>query len=424
MDSLPVGATHALLLILCTLGLAADIAEVALGNALAAVFAGAPGHELSLLLASVFAGGAVGAPVFGWLADRHGRRRMIQLALVMMAGGSLAAALSPSPGWLILSRFVTGLALGGFPPLTGAYLADCLPPGRRGVLMMLCGALAFLGAPGMILLIRALHAAAPLGIEGWRWGLLAGSAWALATAAAFMRVPESPRWLAARQQGAAALQAARRFGGRVPMFAPVHETGVLAARDARAEEPGPWLLLAGLQALAPWAAIGFPLLSGAVLVHKGFSLDQSLLFAGLTMFGPSLGILAAAPLIDRFQRRSVLVVCALLMVVLGLAFAASDSLPVLLATGLCFNLVSAISSAALALYGAELFPTTRRAGATAAAFAVGRAVSVAVPLVLLPLLRESGATAMAGAVSLALLVFVAALLLAGPSGRAGQPVVS
>ena len=44
-------------------------------------------------------------------------------------------------------RFVSGLALGGYPPLTAAYLADLLPPLRRGLMMMLCAALAFLGAP-------------------------------------------------------------------------------------------------------------------------------------------------------------------------------------------------------------------------------------------------------------------------------------
>ncbi|MGX5773833.1 hypothetical protein [Methylorubrum zatmanii] len=85
LDLLPITRLHWAILALCTLGLFTDIAEVALSNALAAIFL-APPHSLprgslSLLLASVFAGGAVGAPVFGLLGDRFGRRRALQASL-------------------------------------------------------------------------------------------------------------------------------------------------------------------------------------------------------------------------------------------------------------------------------------------------------------------------------------------------------
>lgn len=98
LDSLPITRLHAAALAVCTLGLFTDIAEVALSNALAAIFL-APPHSmprgsLSLLLASVFAGGAVGAPVFGMLGDRLGRGRALQASLALMAAGSLAAAAS------------------------------------------------------------------------------------------------------------------------------------------------------------------------------------------------------------------------------------------------------------------------------------------------------------------------------------------
>ncbi len=78
-------------------------------------------------------------------------------------------------------RFISGLALGAYPPLTAAYLSDLLPPRRRGVLMLLCGALAFLGAPAMIFLIRWLTPIAPFSIEGWRWALIAGAVVSAAT---------------------------------------------------------------------------------------------------------------------------------------------------------------------------------------------------------------------------------------------------
>ena len=78
LDALPVTPLHAAVVVLCALGFLFDVAEAALSNALSAVFSAPPhavaSHQLSLLLGSVFAGGAIGAPLLGWLADRQGRR--------------------------------------------------------------------------------------------------------------------------------------------------------------------------------------------------------------------------------------------------------------------------------------------------------------------------------------------------------------
>src|SRR5689334_13454444 len=68
LDRLPLTGLHVAIFALCTLGLAADIGEVALSNTFSAIFLAPPYNasrpEVSWLLAAVFAGGAVGAPVF------------------------------------------------------------------------------------------------------------------------------------------------------------------------------------------------------------------------------------------------------------------------------------------------------------------------------------------------------------------------
>ena len=155
MDRLPVTGLHLACISLGTLGLFVDIGEVAISNALGAVFL-APPHqvaqrEVSLLLASVFAGGAIGAPLLGWFGDRYGRRAGLQLALAIICVSSLGAAASPDVMWVTVCRFISGLAIGGYPPLTAAYHADLLPPARRGMLMLLSAAFGFLGASAMIL---------------------------------------------------------------------------------------------------------------------------------------------------------------------------------------------------------------------------------------------------------------------------------
>lgn len=169
LDSLPITRLHVAALAVCTLGLFTDIAEVALSNALAAIFL-APPHNmprgsLSLLLASVFAGGAVGAPFFGILGDRFGRRRALQASLALMAAGSLAAAASQGLTALTLARTVSGFAIGGFPPLVATYLAEVTPARHRGATLMVCAGIGLLGGLAVLLLVQALAPGAPLGVE-------------------------------------------------------------------------------------------------------------------------------------------------------------------------------------------------------------------------------------------------------------------
>jgi putative MFS transporter len=439
LDNLPLSRLHIAIFALCALGLAADIGEVALSNTFSAIFL-APPHsasrgEVSSLLAAVFAGGAVGAPLFGWSADRRGRRWALQTALAVVAVSSIAVAFSPSILWMTVFRFVSGLALGAYPPLTAAFLSDVLPPRRRGAWMMLCAALAFLGAPAMIFLIRWLTPLAPLGLEGWRWALIAGAAAAASAAVLFFAVPESPRWLAALGRSRAAEESLARF--RDSQFA-----GAVALLPAGALEPSPprlqeggfgtllrdavhvrrAALLAVLFALGPWATIGFPLLSAAVMVQKGFRIGDSLLLAGVSMFGPTLGIGAAAPFIDAIARRRALILCAAMMAAIGLGFAISTTLTPLLALATAFNLLSAVYSSVLSLYAAELFPTKMRGSATSAAWAVGRVVSALVPLALLPLLGAYGPLAMFTVIAAALLGSAALVAGAGPAGLARQAI--
>ena len=435
LDRLPVTPLHIALLALAAFGLFADIAEVALGNAFSGIFSAAPYNasrgELALLLASVFAGGAIGAPVFGWVADRHGRKIALQSALALLAVSSLAVAASRDMAAMTTFRFISGLALGGYPPLTAAYLSDLLPPRRRGMLMMLCAALAFLGAPVIILMVRWLTPIAPFGIEGWRWALIFGSACSGLTAAFFFLVPESPRWLASVGRTAKAEEACRRFETAAGMISPLarelpaierpRTSGFRALANDRTNLRRTALLCA-LYMLGPWATIGFPLLSAAVMVHKGFHVSDSLLVAGLTMFGPALGISAAASFIDRIPRRRMLLLCAATMVVTGLAFATGTALMPLIAAGVAFNLASAVYSVVLGLYGAELLPTHLRASATAGAWGLGRMVSALVPIVLLPLLGGYGALPMFTVISAAMLASLALIWVAAPPGRERRPV--
>ncbi|WID96646.1 MFS transporter [Bosea vestrisii] len=429
LDALPFCRLRFALFGVLTLALFADIAEVALGNALGAVFQAAPRTmtqaELSLFLAAIFAGGAVGAPVFGMLGDRFGRRLTLQVALVVIAVGSFGAAASHHPTILISFRFLSGLGIGACPPLIAAYMADVMPPRWRGTLSCLCAGLAFLGAPAIIFLMRA---ASPtlLTIEGWRWALGSGAFVAIVAAGLLALLPESPRWLAAAGRFAEADAALRRFGARskVPLAIPEGAGEVFqTALDRPQIDLGRrLLLLCALYALAPWATIGFPLMSGAVMVAKQFSIGDSVIAAGLIMFGPALGNLLVAPVIDRIGRKASLIGAASAMAALGLAFAAATTFLPLVALGIAFALASAIYASVLAVYAAEIIPTELRASRTSMAWGVGRFISIFVPLLCFALIHQVGAWSMFVLIAAALGLSAVLVAVAGPRGRSQQAV--
>lgn len=397
MDELPVKALHVLLAAVCGLGLGFDMYEMMLGSALSAVFSAPPhvlpARELSWLLSSVYVGAIFGTPVLGWCADRFGRRWALAGILFWVGLVSLAITRSHGTAELTVLRGLSGVGLGAYPPLMMAYLADLLPPGRRGLVVFGASGLATLGPPSAIFLVRALTPARPLGVDAWRWAFGVGGVGALLVALAFLLLPESPRWLYRKGRSAEANGAYRRFeSSRTVLSASVAPPASLASAS-----PAPALgptrrrtLTALLSLLAPWANTGFPLIVGAVLAQKGFKLPDTLLFMGLGLLGPAVGSLVAAPWVDRWERR-----VALAFLSTGTAFAIatfvmSSAPAVLVAAYFSFGLFAALYIPTLSLYVAELFPTEQRARSSSSAWTMNRVASALAPLVLVPLVRSHG----------------------------------
>lgn len=439
LDRLPLTPLHWGILLLSSLGLLFDVAEAGLSNALSAIFSAPPlqvePSQLSLLLASVFIGGAIGAPLLGWLADRRGRRLALAIALLVLTVTSLLAATSTSIEWLTFYRTLSGIAMGSYPVLMAAYLSDVLPPKRRGTLILVAAAIGFLGAPAVIFLIWWLTPLQPLGFEAWRWSLSLGAIGSAIVGALVLLLPESPRWLAATGRHTQADAACRRFelSAGITIDTPTiqtmpspesptqHDTKAerfwsSAGRDMR------WraVLFCTLELLCPWATIGFPLLAGAVLVQQGFRVNDSLLYVGVAMFGPTAGVLIAALLVDRLERWKALALCGVVMALTGLAFAASNAPLPLMATGLFFQMLGAIYIVVVSIYTAEAFPTQIRAVVSSTAWAINRVVSALVPLALLPLLKSAGTLTMFSVIAVALVASATLVSIFGPRGLTGR----
>lgn len=424
LDRVPFTRLHAFAIALCALGFGFDLLEMMLGSALAAVFsspphAAAPG-QLSLLLSSVFAGAAVGAPLSGWIADRHGRRLTLIGLLLLLCVGSFGAAFSTDIDGVTVWRCVSGLALGGFPPLVITYLTDLLPAGRRGPFMMVTIGIATLGPAAGIFLVRALTPLQPLGLEAWRWGFIVGGGGSGLAGLLFLFLPESPRWLAARLRMGDADLACLRFE-RSPAMLPAVEPAQVDARTGVAARKRSWPLAAALSFLSPWSTVAFPLLSGAILAQKGFKVTDTLLYVGLSTFGPLVGNLLVATVIDRIGRRTAMVVCSIGMMAAGTVFVMSGSPALLIVSSFAFTLLVSMQLSFLNLYLSELFPTETRGRAVAGAWAMNRVGAALSPLLLLPLLHDKGAYTMFAVIAATLLAAVVLLVFA-PAGEARRAV--
>jgi putative MFS transporter len=361
----------------CSVGFGIDLLEITLGNAFSAIFS-APPHSLapdvlSWLLAAPYVGAVVGAPLLGWAAEAKGYRLMLMIALLWIGAFSLAGASSPAVGWLIGSRLLAGLALGAYPPLMIAYLTATTSPVNRGKIIFAVCAVAYLAPPGGIFLVKWLTPAPPLGIEAWRWPLALAGALALLAAIAFLRLPDAPK-VNAKRLTLRSL-ADRRFA-----------------------------FVSAMYALHPLASVAFPLLTGPVLLARGFGITDTLLYVGLATFGPVIGTLGAGFLVDRIERRTTIAICAASMLT-ALALFFATAYPILLmAAVVLFNVFASLYSPAMTTYGAELYPDGSRAAATSAAWALNRIVAAGAPLILLPLLHPHGAAPLAATVCVSLLL--------------------
>jgi putative MFS transporter len=433
LDGLPVTYLHLATMAVCAFGFTFDLLELSLGNVMTAVFSVSPSDmgasRLSWLLSAAFIGAIVGAPSLGWYAERHGPKRTLGYALALLAPASLALAGSREYGAMLAMRLLSGVALGAYPPLMIAYLTEILPPARRGMLILMVVACASLGPPAGIFLVRWLGSTHPMDFEAWRWGFIVGGLGAAAAGAAFAFLPESPRWLVASGQAPDAESAWRKFERSMILWQP--GGGLRAhykplAPPASAMQSGSFtrrfLLVGALFFLSPWTTAAFPLLSGAVLVAKGFNLSSTLLYVGISTLGAILGTIVAALFIDRVERRTAIVLCAASMALAAIMFALSRTASGLIAASLAFSTFAALYVPFLSIYAAELFPTRSRSAATSVTWGINRVAASLGPLVLLPLLHTRGVPAMSIVMAATLVSTILVILAWSPSGLAGRAI--
>src|SRR6516164_9054844 len=89
-------------------------------------------HNLPWLITAYLLASTAVIPLYGKIADIHGRRFTLRIAILTYMAGSLVCALAPSMPVLIFGRVLHGLGGGGLTSMGMVVLGDLVAPKERG----------------------------------------------------------------------------------------------------------------------------------------------------------------------------------------------------------------------------------------------------------------------------------------------------
>ncbi|HEY3637639.1 MAG TPA: MFS transporter [Rhizomicrobium sp.] len=245
--------------------------------------------QVAALPLSALTGLTLGSFVWGWLADRYGRRAAILLSAVIFIGTSICGAM-PSLNWNIFMCFLMGLGAGGMLPVAYALLAENMPTRHRGWCLVLIGGI---GAVGGYLVASELSALLQP-VYGWRIMWFLNLPTGLMLIALGPLLPESARFLMYMGRIDEAKAVLARFGA------------VEVAKDTRVEKASHAMLppvehdyitstIALTLAALAWGFVNFGLLLWlpSTLVAEGQSVGlASTIIARSTLFAAPLVVLS------------------------------------------------------------------------------------------------------------------------------------
>jgi MFS transporter, SHS family, lactate transporter len=251
----------------------------------------------------------VGALIFGLWADRVGRRRPLIVDVCFYSVVGFACAFAPNFTVLLVLRLLYGIGMGGEWGLGAALAMEKLPPSRRG---FFSGVLQEGYSTGYLLaavVYLILHGAFDL---NWRWLFAFSIIPAFISLIIRTRVQESDVWAVARERQARGQVRARQ----------IFTNPVIVRRFV-------YLIL--LMTAFNWMSHGTQDVYPTFLKETehgalGLSADTALWIAILYNVGAIIGGTAVGALSERFGRRRMIVLCAVLGLPIVPLFAYSSSL--------------------------------------------------------------------------------------------------
>jgi putative MFS transporter len=359
-------------------------------------------------------GMALGAFVWGGIADVIGRKKAFTLTLLVFSIFTVAGAFAPAYGWFILFRLLAGFGLGGCIPVDYALVGEFTPSRHRGRVLTAMDGWWPIGAS-----LCAFVSAYLLEFGDWRLIMLVMIIPALLTVAVRFGIPESPLYLASvgrfEEADAVIARLVERTGAEVrewthdePAVVPKTgpETSPETVRAASGPSVGRQLRAASGQLVQLWqhsariTLVSWSLFVSILLVYyaaltwlpgilkkQGLEDQAAFLVTGSMTAVGILGVIVAALIVERFGRKFVLgassILSAVLLVGAAVFIEASEVelTSAAKATIIGFGFVVQIAIPTLYTYVSELYPTRLRVSGFGWASAASRLATGIAPIV-------------------------------------------
>jgi putative MFS transporter len=402
-------------------------------------------------VAFFFLGLFVGTALFGFIADRLGRRIIFTGSLLWYAACTLVMAFQQDALHLDVWRFLAGIGIGVELVTIDTYIAELAPRSVRGRAFAYANIIQFLGVPAAAFLGWWLVPRTILGLDGWRFVVMAGSVGALLAWFVRARLPESPRWLASHGRGQEADAIvegweveARLEGAELAEVRSEHwpvspmgeaQMGEVAVDGSRASEGrrgsffeiwrqpylGRTTMLSIFNLFQAAGYYGFSSWVPALLIASGIAVTKSLAYtfviALAAPIGPVLGLLFT----DRVERKWTIAGAALAIAASGLAFTQAHAMVGVIACGVALTLANNVLSFAYHGYQPELFPTRVRAQAVGFVYSFSRISTMFSAFVIAAILKGFGSAGVFVFIAGCMVVVALVIGLFGPKTR-GLPL--
>lgn len=412
LERLPLSRLHYRLLTIHGFGWLFDAMDVGIVTFVMVALAkdwGLHANQLGLIGSAGLAGMIFGAAISGRVADKWGRKTVFQITLLIFSISTLLCAISWNVTSLVAFRFLVGVGLGGELPVVSSLLSEFIPFKHRGRFVVL---LESFWAYGW--LMAALIAFLVIPEFGWRIAFLVGSIPAFYIWVIRRKLPESPRWLAAKGNTYEAEKVVKEMEDEIEKInqtrLPRTHQEYVAIPDVSSKVSFSelWTRQYTKRTIMLWV-LWFGLVFGyygifiwlpTLLVNAGYSMVNSFFYVIIITLAQIPGYFSAAYLLERLGRKPVIATYLLFSAIAAYLFGHASSTWTIVLWASLMSFFNLGAWGAVYAYTPELYPTRIRATGSGSAAAFGRVGGFLAPLIvgfLLPTVGTSGILVLNGA---------------------------
>ena len=341
--------------------------------------------QAGMLASTALAGMMFGAMIFGSLADKIGRKKVIMICIVLFSGLTFAGGFASNPTEFAILRFLAGLGIGGVMPNLVALTSEYAPIRMRSTLVtgMFSGyavggvMAALLGSwftPDFGWQIMFFIAGIPLFLLPVIWKFL----------------PESLTFIVQQNKQAQARQIVARLAPQLEMKE--QTTFVLNHVDAPESASVISLFKRGraTNTLLFWLAFFTCLLTmyalsswlPKLMMAAGYSMDNSLMFMLVMNVGAVIGIVGGGILADRYHLKPVLMVLGMMGAIVMSLMGFQSNQFILYILVFLAGAASIGSQMLLYSYVAQYYPLAVRSTGIGWSSAIGRMGAIVGPILI------------------------------------------